>query len=39
MAGANPPMLDPSTFPFGIFGGAWAGTMDLVMGGESRGAA
>src|SRR4051794_33046545 len=38
MAGANHPMLGPSTFPFGIFGGVWAETtMDLVRGGESRG--
>jgi virginiamycin A acetyltransferase len=38
MAGANHPMLGPSTFPFGIFGGTWADTtMDLVMGAESRG--
>jgi virginiamycin A acetyltransferase len=38
MAGANHAMLGPSTFPFGIFGGAWAETtMDLVMGAESRG--
>jgi virginiamycin A acetyltransferase len=38
MAGANHPMLGPSTFPFGIFGGTWAGTtMDLVMSAPSRG--
>src|SRR3954471_20017842 len=38
MAGANHPMLGPSTFPFGIFGGVWADTtMDLVMGAPSRG--
>jgi virginiamycin A acetyltransferase len=37
MPGANHAMLGPSTFPFGIFGGEWAGTMDLVMGAESRG--
>jgi virginiamycin A acetyltransferase len=38
MAGANHPMLGPSTFPFGIFGGTWADTtMDLVMGAPSRG--
>jgi virginiamycin A acetyltransferase len=30
-------VLGPSTFPFGIFGGDWAETMDLVMGAESRG--
>jgi virginiamycin A acetyltransferase len=38
MAGGNHAMLGPSTFPFGIFGGDWAErTMDLVLGGESRG--
>ena len=38
MSGANHPMLGPSTFPFGIFGGVWGETtMDLVMGAESRG--
>jgi virginiamycin A acetyltransferase len=38
MAGANHPMLGPSTFPFGIFGGDWADTtLDLVMGAPSRG--
>ena len=38
MAGANHPMLGPSTFPFGIFGGTWADTtMDLVMSAPSRG--
>jgi virginiamycin A acetyltransferase len=38
MSGANHPMLGPSTFPFGIFGGEWAErTLDLVYGGESRG--
>jgi virginiamycin A acetyltransferase len=37
MGGANHAMLGPSTFPFGIFGGDWASTMDLVMGAESRG--
>jgi len=38
MAGANHAMLGPSTFPFGIFGGAWAETtMDLVMSAPSRG--
>jgi virginiamycin A acetyltransferase len=38
MAGANHPMLGPSTFPFGIFGGDWAETtMDLVMSAPSRG--
>jgi virginiamycin A acetyltransferase len=30
-------MLGPSTFPFGIFGGDWAETMDLVMSAPSRG--
>jgi len=38
MAGANHPMVGPSTFPFGIFGGTWAETtMDLVMSAPSRG--
>jgi virginiamycin A acetyltransferase len=37
MPGANHAMLGPSTFPFGIFGGDWADTMDLVMGAPSRG--
>jgi virginiamycin A acetyltransferase len=38
MSGANHPMLGPSTFPFGIFGGDWAETtMDLVMSAPSRG--
>jgi virginiamycin A acetyltransferase len=38
MSGANHADLGPSTFPFGIFGGAWAErTMDLVMSAESRG--
>jgi virginiamycin A acetyltransferase len=38
MPGGNHPMLGPSTFPFGIFGGEWRDrTLDLVMGGESRG--
>lgn len=38
MAGSQHPMLGPSTFPFGIFGGEWADrTMDLVMGAPSRG--
>jgi virginiamycin A acetyltransferase len=37
MAGANHPMLGPSTFPFGIFGGDWEPTMDLVMSAPSRG--
>ncbi len=38
MPGANHAMLGPSTFPFGIFGGDWADTMDLVMGAVSRAA-
>jgi virginiamycin A acetyltransferase len=37
MPGANHAMLGPSTFPFGIFGGDWADTMDLVMSAPSRG--
>jgi virginiamycin A acetyltransferase len=38
MSGANHPMLGPSTFPFGIFGGEWAErTLDLVYGAASRG--
>jgi virginiamycin A acetyltransferase len=37
MAGANHADLGPSTFPFGIFGPPWDGTMDLVMGAPSRG--
>ena len=38
MPGANHADLGPSTFPFGIFGEPWAErTMDLVMGGPSRG--
>ncbi|HKJ35521.1 MAG TPA: CatB-related O-acetyltransferase [Solirubrobacterales bacterium] len=37
MGGANHADLGPSTFPFGIFGGGWAGTMDLVMSAPSRG--
>jgi virginiamycin A acetyltransferase len=37
LAGANHPMLGPSTFPFGIFGGDWEKTMDLVMSAPSRG--
>jgi virginiamycin A acetyltransferase len=37
MAGANHAVLGPSTFPFGIFGGDWADTMDLVMSAPSRG--
>jgi virginiamycin A acetyltransferase len=38
MSGGNHADLGPSTFPFGIFGGAWADTtMDLVMSAPSRG--
>ncbi len=38
MAGANHPMAGVSTFPFAIFGGAWAEqTLDLVMASPSRG--
>ena len=37
MPGANHADRGPSTFPFGIFGGAWAHTMDLVMSAPSRG--
>lgn len=37
MPGANHADLGPSTFPFGIFGEPWAGTMDLVMSAPSRG--
>jgi len=37
MPGANHADLGPSTFPFGIFGPPWDGTMDLVMGAASRG--
>jgi virginiamycin A acetyltransferase len=37
MGGANHADLGPSTFPFGIFGGDWAHTMDLVTGAPSRG--
>ena len=37
MGGANHADLGPSTYPFGIFGGAWADTMDLVMSAPSRG--
>jgi virginiamycin A acetyltransferase len=37
MPGANHADLGPSTFPFGVFGGSWASTMDLVMGAASRG--
>jgi virginiamycin A acetyltransferase len=38
LPGANHADLGPSTFPFGIFGEPWSEqTMDLVMGGSSRG--
>jgi virginiamycin A acetyltransferase len=37
MGGANHADLGPSTYPFGIFGAGWAGTMDLVMSAPSRG--
>jgi virginiamycin A acetyltransferase len=37
MAGANHAVLGASTFPFGIFGGDWGETMDLVMSAPSRG--
>jgi virginiamycin A acetyltransferase len=37
MGGANHADLGPSTYPFGIFGGDWADTMDLVMSAPSRG--
>jgi virginiamycin A acetyltransferase len=37
LPGANHADRGPSTFPFGIFGGAWAATMDLVLGAPSRG--
>jgi virginiamycin A acetyltransferase len=37
MAGANHADLGPSTYPFGVFGGGWATTMDLVMSAPSRG--
>lgn len=37
MGGANHADQGPSTFPFGIFGPPWDGTMDLVMDAPSRG--
>ena len=37
LPGANHANLGPSTFPFGIFGEAWATTMDLVLAGDNRG--
>ncbi|MDG4831604.1 CatB-related O-acetyltransferase [Solwaraspora sp. WMMD1047] len=38
MAGADHPMMGVSTFPFAIFGGAWAErTLDLITGMPSRG--
>lgn len=37
MPGANHADRGPSTFPFGIFGGGWEHTMDLVMSAASKG--
>jgi virginiamycin A acetyltransferase len=37
LPGANHADRGPSTFPFGIFGGPWADTMDLVLSAPSRG--
>jgi virginiamycin A acetyltransferase len=37
MPGANQADLGPSTFPFGVFGPPWDGTMDIVMSAPSRG--
>jgi virginiamycin A acetyltransferase len=37
MGGANHADLGPSTYPFGIFGGDWADTMDLVLSAPSPG--
>ena len=37
MPGANHADRGPSTFPFGIFGPPWDGTMDIVMSAPSRG--
>ena len=37
MPGANHADLGPSTYPFGVFGAAWAATMDVVMSAPSRG--
>lgn len=37
MPGANHADRGPSTYPFGIFGAPWEGTMDLVMSAPSRG--
>jgi virginiamycin A acetyltransferase len=37
MPGANHADRGPSTYPFGVFGAAWATTMDLVMSAPSRG--
>jgi virginiamycin A acetyltransferase len=37
MPGANHADLGPSTFPFGVFGPPWDGTMDIVMSAPSRG--
>jgi len=37
LPGANHADRGPSTFPFGVFGPPWDGTMDLVHGAPSRG--
>jgi virginiamycin A acetyltransferase len=37
MPGANHADIGPSTYPFGVFGGAWASTMDLVASAPSGG--
>jgi virginiamycin A acetyltransferase len=37
LPGANHADRGPSTYPFGIFGPPWEGTMDLVMSAPSRG--
>ena len=37
LPGANHADRGPSTYPFGIFGGAWSSTMDLVTSAPSRG--
>jgi virginiamycin A acetyltransferase len=37
MPGANHADQGPSTFPFGVFGPPWDGTMDLVLSAPSRG--
>src|SRR3954465_10523725 len=36
MPGANHADIGPSTYPFGVFGGSWAATMDLVTSGQRR---